>query len=119
MSQVQQLLQVSARLYQHLSEIPHSDQRDAYIETINIMLDEREGIIYMLREEGFLVDTTNRAHTTLVELDKGIRERLSKVMDAVKHDMKDLQNQKKNEKQYMNPYSDVRVMDGMYYDKKK
>ena len=118
MNQVQQLLQVSARLYQHLSEIPQSEQRDAYIESIDKMLDEREGIIKMLRVEGFQLDTTNRAHNTLVDLDKGIRERLSKVMETVKQDLKDLQNAKKNEKQYLNPYSDVRVMDGMYYDKK-
>ncbi|HEY4624082.1 MAG TPA: flagellar protein FliT, partial [Solibacillus sp.] len=32
--------------------------------------------------------------------------------------LKDLQNAKKNEKQYLNPYSSVQVMDGRYYDKK-
>ncbi|XQN53657.1 flagellar protein FliT, partial [Lysinibacillus capsici] len=33
-------------------------------------------------------------------------------------DMANLQKTKKSEQQYYNPYSNVRVMDGMYYDKK-
>lgn len=72
----------------------------------------------MLREEDFIANPLDKSHATLIDLDKGIHERLNLVMAEIKHDMKDLQNQKKNEQQYMNPYSNVRTMDGMYYDKK-
>jgi len=71
-----------------------------------------------LRQEGFQFDEQNRIHRTLLELDKGIKQRLAAVMDAVKQDMANLQKTKKSEQQYFNPYSNVRVMDGMYYDKK-
>lgn len=40
-------------------------------------------------------------------------------MEVIKMDMKNLQKTKKHEKQYVNPYANVQVMDGMYYDKKK
>ncbi len=40
-------------------------------------------------------------------------------MKILQKDMKNLQNAKKNEQQYANPYGHVQVMDGMYYDKKK
>ncbi|SOB91405.1 flagellar protein FliT [Ureibacillus xyleni] len=119
MENIQQLLQVSARLFKHLSDIPKGDERSSYIEEINQMLDERGTIIEKLRLEEFQIDPNNKTHDTLVKLDQGIRERLKIVFEAVKQDMKDLQNSKKNEKQYMNPYSSVQVMDGMYYDKKK
>jgi len=117
--QIQSVLQVSARLYEHLGNILKGEERDTYIEKINELLDERGVLIEELRNSGFTLDNTEKAHIVLVELDKGIRNRLNNVMAEIKHDMKGLQNAKKNEKQYMNPYSNVRVMDGMYYDRKK
>ena len=115
---VQQLLQVSAKLYQHLANIPVDEKRDAFIEKIHTLLDERGMLIEKLQREKFTVDATNKSHNTLVQLDKGIRERLDMVMKSIQSDLKDLQNAKKNEKKYMNPYASVQVMDGRYYDKK-
>lgn len=117
--QIQALLQVSAELFEQLVTIPKGEERDTYIDAINQKLDARGKVIEKLRESGFQMDPSNKLHNTLAELDKGIRNRLDNVMNEVKHDMKDVQNSRKNEKQYANPYADVRVMDGMYYDKKK
>lgn len=118
MDNLQQLLQVSAKLYQHLTDIPAEEARDAHIEKINSLLDERGILMETMNSDGFQVDFGNKFHTMLAELDKGIRERLNKVMKAIQLDLKDLQNAKKNEKQYMNPYANVQTMDGRYYDKK-
>ena len=118
MDHTQQLLQVSAKLYQHLTEVPADEARDGYIDKIHSLLDERGILIETMQRNGFQIDSGNKSHTMLAELDKGIHERLDKVMKAVQLDLKDLQNAKKNEKQYMNPYSNVQVMDGRYYDKK-
>ncbi|MEC1178867.1 flagellar protein FliT [Metasolibacillus meyeri] len=119
MDKLQQLLQVSAQLYQYLTKIPLSEERDSYIERIDTLLDERGACMQDLLANGFKFDTTNRSHQMLAELDKGIRERLNKVMEAVKEDMKELNNAKKNEKQYINPYASVSTMDGRYYDNKQ
>ncbi len=118
MDNTQQLLQVSAKLYQHLIEIPADEGRDVYIEKIHSLLDERGVLIETMQRNGFQIDYENKSHTMLAELDKGIRERLDKVMKVIQLDLKDLQNAKKNEKQYMNPYSEIAIMDGRYYDKK-
>ena len=118
MNNLQQLLQISAKLYQHLTNIPADEARDEYIEKIHSLLDERGILIENMQKNDFQIDLTNKTHTMLVELDKGIRERLDKVMKAIQLDLKDLQNAKKNEKQYMNPHANVQVMDGRYYDKK-
>lgn len=119
LNQIQTCLQLSARLYQHLTDIPHSDERDEYIEKVNKLLDERGSVIEWLRAHEFKVDPSNKVHHTLIELDNGIRERLHLVMADIKKDMRLLQETKKKEVQYMNPFSNIRVMDGMYYDKKK
>lgn len=118
MDNTQQLLQVSAKLYQHLTAMPDDDKRDAFLEQMNTLLDERGELIKHLQQLGFTVDITNKSHMMLVELDKGIRERLDKAMSVIKADLRTVQNSKKNEQQYMNPYSSVAVMDGRYYDKK-
>lgn len=118
MQSVEQLLQISIRLYKVLGDIPSNEKRDEYIEQIHQLLDQRKVSIDRVVHEGFRFDEQNQMHCTLKELDKGILERLTKVMDSVKRDLANLQNAKKNEIQYYNPYANVRVMDGMYYDKK-
>lgn len=119
MDNTQTLLQVSAKLYQHLTDLPSNEKRDEYIEKIHLLLDERGLLIEKMQQEGFRIDLENKSHGMLVELDKGIRERLNKVMKSIQSDLKDLQNAKKNEQQYMNPYASVQVMDGRYFDNKK
>ncbi|HWL24543.1 MAG TPA: flagellar protein FliT [Ureibacillus sp.] len=115
----QQLLQVSAKLFQFLESVPSGENRDEFIREIDCQLEERGRLIALLKESGIQIDPQNKMHSILLQLDNGIRARLNIVMESVKQDMKNLQNAKKNEKQYINPYSSVRVMDGMYYDKKK
>lgn len=119
MDKTQQLLQISAKLYQLLGEVPDGDERTEFIEELNKMLDERGEIVNALYLEGVVFDKQQKIHQILFELDKGIRERLNDVMNLVKEDMKTLQNTKKNESQYRNPYASVQVMDGRYYDRKK
>lgn len=116
---MQQVLQVSAKLYQHLTNLPTDEQRDEYIKKIHLLLDERGLLIEKMQQDGFRVDLENKSHGMLAELDKGIRERLNKVMKSIQNDLKDLQNAKKNEQQYLNPYASVQVMDGRYFDNKK
>ncbi|MFJ8514655.1 flagellar protein FliT [Lysinibacillus xylanilyticus] len=118
MQLIDQLLQVSANLFKHMGDIPNGEERDEFIDNINDMLDKRGTIIENLIQEGFRFDEENRVHRTLLELDNGIKERLAAVINAVKQDMANLQKTKKSEQQYFNPYSNIRVMDGMYYDKK-
>ena len=119
MDNVQKLLQISAKLYQHLTEIPSFEHRDDYIEKINQYLEERGPIIDTLKDNGFIYDENNQSHRMLKELDEGIKARLNKVMTSIRADLKNIQNAKKNEVQYLNPYASVQVMDGRYYDKRK
>ncbi|MCM0626394.1 flagellar protein FliT [Lysinibacillus sp. OL1_EC] len=120
MQLVEQLLQVSTNLYKVLDDTLISEERDEYIAQIHELLDQRKIIIEMLvqQEGGFRFDKQNRIHCKLLELDNGIKERLEIVINSIKKDLTNLQKAKKNESQYYNPFASVRVMDGMYYDKK-
>jgi flagellar protein FliT len=119
MTELQDVLQASAKLYAMLGDISKIEDRDEFIEDINAKLDDRNDKIELLKKAGFKYDEQDKAHVTLFELDKGIMSRLQLVLDAIKRDLKDVQNSKKNEQQYSNPYGHVQAMDGMYYDKKK
>ncbi|WP_341322428.1 flagellar protein FliT [Solibacillus sp. FSL H8-0523] len=117
--QLQQLLQISAKLYEKLTNDPEESVRDEFIEDIQGLIDQRGELTKQIVDAGFSYNADDKTHRTLFELDKGIRSRLERVMITIKEDMKNLQNAKKNEQQYTNPYGHVQVMDGMYYDKKK
>ena len=117
--QLQELLQISAKLYGKLAENPKESVRDEFIEEVNELLDQRGVIVNKVAKAGFVFDPSIKNHQTLFELDKGIRERLNRVLKLIQIDMKELQTSKKSEQQYLNPYGHVQTMDGMYYDKKK
>ncbi|MFJ7699408.1 flagellar protein FliT [Lysinibacillus fusiformis] len=119
MEQQLQLLQISAKLFEKLIANPEEAKRDEFIEEIEILLDLRGKIMEELVRSGFSYNVEDKTHQMLFELDKGIRSRLERVMSAIKSDMKELQTSKKSEQQYLNPYSHIQMMDGMYYDKKK
>ena len=116
---MQEFLQVSAKLYKHLTSIPTGDERSVYIVEIEKYLKERGCLVEKLKQEGFKYDSENQSHVILYELDLGINERLNKVYTVVKDDIKDLYNAKRHEMQYIDPYEKLRNLDGRYFDGKK
>lgn len=119
MEQFKEFLQVSAQLYKHLTVIPDSEDRTEYIKKINELLDMREVSVNGLKQAGFEYNLSNKSHVTVFELDKGIRERLEHLYSSIKEDLRDLQNSKKHEKQYIDPFESIRSLEGRYYDGKK
>ncbi|WP_244854872.1 flagellar protein FliT [Lysinibacillus parviboronicapiens] len=119
MGPVEKLLSTSAQLYEHLTVIPEGDERDSYIEKIDGLLEKRGQLLEQVMASESVSLEGHQLTPHLIELDQGIQSRLKKVMTVIKTDMKNLQQSKKSEQTYLNPYGNVRVMDGMYYDGKK
>ncbi|ETT87857.1 flagellar protein FliT [Viridibacillus sp. FSL R5-0477] len=118
MGKVQQLLIASEQLYSHLTNLPADKDRDAFIENIDTLLDARGAIIDDIQASDPNALNNHPLLKNLIELDKGIKERLLKVKNLIKADMQQLQTTKASEQKYTNPYASVRTMDGMYYDRK-
>ncbi|MFB5085867.1 flagellar protein FliT [Psychrobacillus sp. PGGUH221] len=116
MGEVENFLAASEKLYAHLAKNPSENERTEFIEQVNELLDARGEAIHALAETDL---STNSLYTHLVELDRGINDRLQKIMDAVKGDLKDLQQKKRHEGSYSNPYAATQTIDGMYFDNKK
>ena len=116
----QQLLQISARLYQQLDKMPTAvEERDGFLKEVDRLLDERGQLIESLCVQQVKENPASKNKALIIELDQGIQKRLQSVMSIVKSDLKTVQVAKKKEEQYINPYSSVHVMDGKYYDQKK
>jgi flagellar protein FliT len=119
MDELTSFLQKSANLYKFLTSFPEENERTEFIEKVNSMLNERGEIVEQLKASGFKYDAENSQHKLLFELDAGINERLLKLMDEVKADLKELQVSKTKEMQYINPYGELMNREGRYYDGKK
>ena len=112
-------LQKSAQLYKRLTEITQQEEQPDSLQEILDLLDERGLLVEQLKQQGFRYDETNKMHKTLFELDRGIHEKLNVLMDSVKDSIKDLQKAKKVERQYIDPYGDIRQLNARYFDGKK
>lgn len=116
MGELEQFLGASEKLFSHLETIPSDEERTEYIDQINILLDAREEAVQRLDKT---IVSMHSSYNHLLELDKGINERLENVMNAVKGDLKGLQQKKRHETSYTNPYAATQTLDGMYFDNKK
>lgn len=116
MGDVENFLAVSEKLYSHLTTLPSEENRIEYIEEINHLLDVREAAIRSIGDEDL---SASSFYNRLVVLDRGINQRLEKFMASIKGDLKDLQQKKRHESAYSNPYAVTQTLDGMYFDNKK
>lgn len=119
MGQVEDFLTASQNLYNHLLNTPTEENRDEHIEQINMLLDVREQSIEGISSKSTLDIKSHELYETLLKLDKGIVTELEKVMTSIKTDIKSLQQKKRHESSYTNPYAATQTMDGMYFDNKK
>lgn len=116
MSTVQQLLDVSRQLHDHLNNgIEHVD-RDEYIETISHLLDKRQSLIEQLPNE--YTSEEKEIGKQIVSLNEKIDQRLQEKLRFLKNELETFQQNKRRREQYSNPYKNVSI-DGMYFDKKK
>ncbi|TQR17387.1 flagellar protein FliT [Psychrobacillus vulpis] len=119
MSVVEDLLVASEALLVHLDTIPSEDKRDEFIERIEVLLDERENFIRVLSNLKEFNLENDTLKDRVIELDKDVINRLNKVMSVIKGDISELQQMKRREKSYSNPYAATQTIDGIYFDNKK
>lgn len=119
MAEVENFLTASVNLYKHLTHRPTDEDRDEFIEQINMLLEDREQSIKEISSRTSLDIKNHELYETLLKLDQGIIKELEKVMALIKTDIKSLQQKKRHEGSYTNPYAATQTMDGMYFDNKK
>lgn len=102
-------------LIAHLEGDFPAEEREAYIEKTNQLLDERGELLSQLPDLRLLNESTK---VDLVNLETKIQSILQSQQSKVKKDLQLLQLQKKKTNKYADPYGDISI-DGMFLDKKK
>ena len=110
-----EFIKKTKELLVHLEVEFPTEEREAYIETTNQLLDKRGELLSQLPDLRSLKESNK---VELVNLETKIQSILQSQQGKIKKDLQVLQLQKKKTNKYADPYGDV-SFDGMFLDKKK
>lgn len=116
MARLDELYQLSVKLDDVLNKVTN-DNREEMIEEITRLIDAREKVIRKI-ERPYSADEIEIGKK-IVELNKTIEKNLEAVFAQLRREMKQIQQQKKSNRSYINPYGSIKSVDGMYVDSKQ
>ncbi len=115
MSSVGELYHITKTLYDHAKVPPQAEEREAYIERLTAMLEERAVILEGVKGE--FSDDERALMKQAVDMNLLIEDRLQAELNHIKLDIGDLRKKKETGRRYENPYS-YGPIDGAFIDKK-
>ncbi|GGD10973.1 hypothetical protein [Pontibacillus salipaludis] len=117
MSQLDQLHEVTAELYEHVQQPPKSIEREEFIKKLSELLDKREQLISDL--EGPYTDEGREKGQEIIRMNDVVDKRVSFHMKQLKTEIAHMKKRKTSNQRYINPYQSVSTYDGTFLDKKK
>ncbi|KPH76703.1 flagellar protein FliT [Oceanobacillus caeni] len=117
MNQLQKVFDITVEMKQILDKDISSNEREATIEQLNNLLLQREPFLERLTPP--FSEQEDLLGKRLVFLNQEVQHLMDQLFSTLKTEIKQMNRQKKSNKNYTNPYHNVHVMDGMYLDKKK
>lgn len=102
-------------IHKHLEKVYKVDERDSFIEELQQLLNERGQLLKELPDLSHLHQDLKEE---FVKLERDIQHMLANEQSKIKQDLKTLQQQKKQNNKYADPYGSISA-DGMFLDKKK
>ncbi|GAB3056958.1 flagellar protein FliT [Virgibacillus ainsalahensis] len=117
MNRLQPLYDVTLQLKEVIDQEITSQNRDTIVEQVNQLVEQRGYHMKELtppytQEEKYLGEK-------LIELNVPIQQSMNQLFAQLKEEMKQVKKQRKSNRKYINPYANVRTMDGMFMDSKK
>ncbi|MGM7702908.1 hypothetical protein ACSVDE_14355 [Pseudalkalibacillus sp. Hm43] len=116
MSHVQELLEQTEKLYDHVQKGLPEEEPEDYLDELNAYMDYRQKLIERL--SGDYTDEEKELGEQLVEINKLIQPYLDEQMKQIKSQMMKIRVKRTNNTKYSNPYQSNRA-DGMFFDKRK
>src|SRR5690625_589473 len=117
MSHVRSVYEISKQLLKILNEHTSINQREAAIKEIEQILEQRELLISKISPP--YSEEEISYGKKVVKLNDEIEQLMSKWQVQLKDEMRNVKKQKSSATSYINPYKDVRHLDGMFLDQKK
>ncbi|PGT86415.1 flagellar protein FliT [Bacillus sp. AFS040349] len=117
MSSVLEIYRITEQLFKLVEKPVNSDDREDLIDKLTSLLEERELIIKEnIRPKD---DQEKQLGEQIILWNKTIEARLAQLKSQIQQDMMNLKKAKVTNRQYADPYQDVSVSDGMFYDKRR
>lgn len=113
MNSVEQLYDVTAKLNNLLQTLPSKEEREAYIEQINSLLDKRSNIFPLLPKE--YTSEEKQIGLKIVKLNENIDESLNQIYNEIKLDIQQIKKTRIAQEKYNQGFAG----DGMFFDKRK
>lgn len=110
------LYDCTRRLYLHLKQGLPFKERESFLETIQDLLDERQGWIDSL-PSSFKAPEAPYAKE-LLAYDKAIQDMLGQMFEQIREDVHQFKKKKTTSERYARPYQ-TKSADGMFLDKRK
>lgn len=103
-------------LQHHLEKELPVDEREVYIQELNLLLEERHKLLNQLPDLSSKVE--NEVKLELMTMEEKLKPLLNHKLNVIKIEIRTLQLKKVKNNQYENPYGNISA-DGMYLDRKK
>lgn len=117
MNRLLKVQEVTIQLKELFDQDIHADNREAVIEKLNDLLEQREKDIKQLSPP--YTAEENKLGEKLIPLNNEIEKKIQQIYKDLKIEMIQFKKEKKSNRSYSNPYEHVQTNDGMFLDKKK
>lgn len=117
MNVVKELYDKTIALHQILQEWPDKENREAYIESVETLLDARQELMEKL--SGPYSESEQQLGRKIIELNEEVESKLHHFQAEIGADLQSLRKGKVANKNYANPYATYQSGDGMFFDKRK
>ncbi|MDY0393230.1 flagellar protein FliT [Virgibacillus halophilus] len=117
MNRLQALYQQTENIEKLLTSRISSANRQEIIDQLNVLIEKRSELTFSMKPP-YTEEEMNIGKQVL-SMNEAIEKKMEQLFADLKMEMKQIQQQKKSNQSYINPYKHVQTMDGMYMDKKK
>ncbi|MBU7594575.1 flagellar protein FliT [Metabacillus halosaccharovorans] len=117
MSSVQEIYRITEQIIKLVENPVSQENRDRVIELITSLLEEREKSLKDIEKPR--TENEKKLAEQILLWNEIILGKFNHLKFQVQQDMILLKKTKATNKQYVNPYQDVSLSDGMFYDKRK
>lgn len=116
-NELEKITTLTEELLALLNDDQSLTSREQTILRMNELIEQREKYIRQLSAP--YTETEKLLGQTVVEMNKKITEKMLQLQNDLKADIQQMKKSKQSTQSYVNPYKDIRTVDGMYLDQKK
>ncbi|HLS06701.1 MAG TPA: hypothetical protein VK079_02020 [Bacillota bacterium] len=114
---IEKLYDLTEELLNLVIQKPLNKNRESLINDINDLIDRREKCIKNIQPPYTENEVT--IGQQIVQMDEEISQKMLHMQQSIRNEIKHMRKSKQSTTSYVNPYENVRTIDGMFLDQRK